>query len=320
MEGTGPHEQQRHGAHGAPTHEGKEPVNLRRAYPIAFRSIIRRSIHWLLGFLILIILLTAIDWIRPTTGTMAESVFFMLGTTLFFIGLTLLAAKLVYELLYYHVYYYGTELEHLVISRGLFFKTRASFPLARMADVYVNRTPIDLLFGLYNLRITTPSPVAEHGAIDGLGRKRAIDLQNYLLALVNTTVAPVDEQAATDTLRALKATEEPTVLDPSPERSDPKRSKPQTLPDELESDRAGATKNAEHHRRSGKSEAESDDESLVDPEEVFAELQRTKRELKKTRKELIHVETVLDHAQEALERTQEAEPGAHDSAHTGHGK
>jgi len=206
--------------------EPKEPVNLRKAFPMAFRVVFRRSIHWIVGFFILVIAITVVDHFGPGNGALAERVFFLGLLTVFLTGIFLLSAKLVYELVYYHVYYYGTELEHLVISRGIFFKTRASFPFARMADVYIDRTPLDLLFMLYNLRITTHSPVIEHGAIEGLSFRRASDLQNYLLAVVNTTVKPVDEKQVVETLQSLKATEDAGVLGKSPAVADPPRAVP----------------------------------------------------------------------------------------------
>ncbi|MFN8390833.1 MAG: PH domain-containing protein [Bdellovibrionota bacterium] len=208
----------------------REPINLRRVYPLAWRSIIRRSLHWIIAFIILLIVITAADKIRPATGSMAEQVFFMLATTLLGVGFVLLLGKLIYELISFKVCYYGIELEHFVISRGVFFKTRASFPLARLADVYVERTPIDLVFFLHNVRVTTPSPVADHGTVDGLSTKNATGLQNYLLALVNTTTPTIDERKAEDTLRTLNATEDPSILGPSPAVQDPPRMRPQDIP------------------------------------------------------------------------------------------
>ncbi len=264
-------------AHQAPP---KEPVNLRRVYPIAYRSMIRRSIHWIVAFALLVVALTLIDHLRPATGSMSEQVFYFFGTAFFVIALGLLLLKLLYEVVYYHVYYYGTELEHFIISRGIFYKTRSSFPIARIADVYLERTPLDLVFMLYNLRVTTPSPVVEHGSIEGLSFKRASELQNYLLALVNTTTPASDEEVATDALRALKATEDPSIFGASPEHSDPPRSKPEVLP--LEEQQAPPAE---------------------DPKKVLAEIDRTEQDLKRARAELAHAGAVLHKARETIEKS-----------------
>lgn len=210
----------------AQSHEAKEPVNLRKAFPITFRSIFRRSLHWIIIFFILCLFITVLDHFRPGTGELGERVFFLGCLTALLVGLIFLAAKLVYELIYYHIYYYGVELEHLIISRGVFFKTRASFPLARMADIYLERAPLDMIFFIYNLRVTTHSPIAEHGSIEGLSFRKASDLQNYLLAMVNTTTTPVDEEQVIETLHELKATEDAGILGQSPAVADPPRAAP----------------------------------------------------------------------------------------------
>ncbi len=199
---------------------------------MAYRSILRRSIFWIIAVVLLSIIFTLLDQLRPATGEMVESLYYFVTTGIYIFVLLLLACKLLYEVIYYHVYYYGTELEHFVISKGIFYKTRGSFPLARMTDVYLERNPIDLIFMLYNIRVTTPSPIIEYGAIDGLSWKRASELQNYLLALVNTTVPQSDEQLASEAVRSGKATEDPSILGPNPADSDPPRAKAQVLPDE----------------------------------------------------------------------------------------
>ena len=215
---------------GGATHTSKDPINLRKMFPLAYRSILKRSIHWIAGFALLMILISLVDRINPHDETMASQIYFLFCLTLLLLGVVLLCCKLLYEVVYHHIYYYGIELEHLVISRGIFFKTRASFPLSSMTDLYLHRDPIDLLFLLYNLNVTTPSPVAEHGSIEGLSTKKGAALQNYLLALVNTTTTPTDEDAATDTLRSLKASEDPPILGPSPAEVDPPRMKAEDFP------------------------------------------------------------------------------------------
>lgn len=290
-----------------PNENQKEPINLRRLYPIAYRSIIRRSLHWLIGLLLIVILLTGIDHLRPADNTAAGNAFFIIGATIFGLAVTLVAAKLIYELIYYHVYYYGTELEHLIISCGIFFKTRGSFPIARMADVYVDRNPIDLIFGLYNLRITTPSPIAEHGSIEGLSSKRAADLQNYLLALVNTTTTPSNEEQATEMLRDLKATEDPAILSASPAAKDPPRAKPQVIPHSSES--SGAPPSPDAARKGGSEDktaaVETHDKPELDTAEILGELKQTQTDLRQARKELAHAGDVLNKAREVIEQTKE---------------
>jgi len=202
--------------HSTESPEPNDPVNLRRIYPIAIRSVFKRSLHWILVFLMLIIAITVFDNMLPGNGTASEKVFFMLASTMLTVGSILLAGKLLYEVVYFYFYYYSIELDHVIVSRGVFFKTRASFPLARLAVVNFDRDIIDFLFLLHNIRITTTSTVVEIGSIEGLSIKNATALQNYFLALTNTTLRPVDEDQAQRTLSTLKATEDPMMSGKSP--------------------------------------------------------------------------------------------------------
>lgn len=102
--------------------------------------------------------------------------------------------KIIYEFFFHLVYTYKIELEHFTITRGIFFRSRASFPIARINDVSLKRTFIDLLFGLYTLDVLTASAVYQFGIVEGLGKKAAVDLQTYLLAMVESTLPNVPEK------------------------------------------------------------------------------------------------------------------------------
>ncbi len=294
----------------------KEPINLRRIYPIAYRSILRRSFVWIVGLIILMIIIPIVDSFTPGNGTMVDQVFFFLETTILILGIIVVCTKIIYEFIYFRLYYYGIELEHLIISRGLFFKTRTSIPLASLSDIYIDREPIDLLFSLYNLRFTTASP-AEHGPVEGLSHKNAFDFQNYLLALANTTVKPVDNEAAKEILSSSKVTKEPGLFDKCPANVDPPSSAPENLP---EQHRSTTTENTEAKKVLSPSpvpaptseniamkiekvplkEEIAPTPSLV-ANKILDELQHTQEELKKTRDELTHAEEVLEKTRDKIE-------------------
>lgn len=287
-----------------------DPLNLRKPFPIAFRSIFRRSILWVLSFIVLVLILMTLDTLRPIEESVLSKIFLLICLLLIVVGMVLIIGKLIYEILYYHVYYYGIELEHVVISRGLIFKTRASFPITHLSDVYLYQTPIDLLFAISNLRVTTTSPVSEFGAIEGLAQHRAIALQNLLLALANTTTDPINMQGATDSLKTMHATDEPSVFDASPAEKDPPRMSSEKIPD-IYKEKAEEESNAKpEQKEEGKPKEVENKEKETAPvqstpianaKELLNELQQTKHVLEETRDELIHAEELLEKTQTTLE-------------------
>lgn len=115
---------------------------------------------------------------------------------LFFAAFICTVLKLIYEFVFRAMFTYSIELEHLTVTRGIFFRSRSSFPLARINDVSLKRTPVEMLFLLYAIDVLTASPISTYGRIEGLSKKDAVDLQTYLLALVETTLPDVREKAA----------------------------------------------------------------------------------------------------------------------------
>ena len=190
-------------------------INLRRMYPLTYRSILRRSFIPFLAFALVLVFLSFLGQIRPDVNSVAGEIFTIFCWTILLAALTLLAGKLIFECIYHHVYYYGIELEHIVITCGVFFKTRATFPLAQMTDLYIERGPIDMIFFLHNLKVTTPSPTVEHGAINGLSATVATNLQRHIQALIVTAKSPIDQRAAALTLSESKTIDDPTILSPS---------------------------------------------------------------------------------------------------------
>jgi len=190
-------------------------INLRRMYPLTYRSILRRSVLWIIGFAATLVLLSFLGTIRPDPNSVAGEIFTIFCWTILLVALTLLAGKLIFECIYHHVYYYGIELEHIVITAGVLWKTRATFPLAQMTDLYIERGPLDMIFFLHNLKVTTPSPTVEHGAINGLSASVATNLQRHIQALLVTAKSPIDQRAAALTLSESKTIDDPTILSPS---------------------------------------------------------------------------------------------------------
>ena len=182
-------------------------VDLREMFPQSIRLAFEESFAYLIG---LFLITAGYIWFATSLPVLPEGPSLIGSTELvlrwfFYIAVTICGGKLLYELIYFLVYRYTIELEHLTITRGVLFRTRTSFPIAKINDVSLRRNPIEILFGVYNLTILTASPVANSGTIEGLPARSAHGLQSYLLALVETTLPDVREKVAENVLERAEA-------------------------------------------------------------------------------------------------------------------
>lgn len=100
-----------------------------------------------------------------------------------------------YHMLARKTLYYGINDGHLVISRGIILKKRGLFPLSRITDVYLERSALDLVYGLHTLRISTPTLLSERFAqIDGLDARTAMRLQCELARLLERDALGLGEE------------------------------------------------------------------------------------------------------------------------------
>lgn len=173
----------------------EKQFDLRDEFPLAYRSIIRRSFPWLVIYVsIAVFTLLGLsevpkDPLLPEVGQFVD----ILGQSLLILGALICFFKLVYEIVFHHMYYYAIEEGHLVISAGIFLKQRGAFPLNVITDVYLDRNPLDFMFGLYDLYTSNPAGAShEFGDIQGLSKAKAVALQDYLVTLTKE-VAPEAE-------------------------------------------------------------------------------------------------------------------------------
>jgi len=189
--------------------ENKEAINLRKRFPMSLRSIFRRSWNWILAYFLCVSLLI---FFSPPAGestvVVPQEIYVLLTIYVVTGGLIVLALKLFYEFIFHVVSYYGIESDHLVISRNVFLKHRASFPLAAITDVHLDRGIVDFIFALYDLRIATPHLAsARYSKIEGLSRKNAIELQDYLTSMIETLhpqirdTSPIEESKSAKVIK-----------------------------------------------------------------------------------------------------------------------
>lgn len=184
---------------------GLTEINLRRHYPNSIRLAFMRSFHWIVAFIILVVILMAVDTIVPTRSVgVTNDVFIVLGTLVFGLAIILVAGKLIYETLYFIMFSYRVENQQLLVSKGVVWRSNATFPLFRLTDVYVERNPLELLFFISTLQITTAASTADGatvGGIEGLPYSTAIALQNFITELAASVQPEVSDAKKEQVLR-----------------------------------------------------------------------------------------------------------------------
>ncbi len=168
----------------------QDPIDLRADYPLAARVVIRRSWLWLVTYAVALYF-TLFRYLDARVNPTSEGLFVELLNTVsvwvIFGGLLLCCGKLIYEVLYFITYEYGVDLGNLTVTEGVILKTRSSFPISKITDIYLDRDLIDTVFLLWDLNISTPQmKSAAFGKIFGLSRRSALELQDYLGSLLES--------------------------------------------------------------------------------------------------------------------------------------
>jgi membrane protein YdbS with pleckstrin-like domain len=111
---------------------------------------------------------------------------FLLIILLAFIELAILAAKYVYECEYYKRYLYDMNDDVLVIKKGVFGSRELTIPLEKIQDVFINRDLLDLVFGLYDVYVSTATSRSIMNAhIDGVRAENAESLALLLIKKIS---------------------------------------------------------------------------------------------------------------------------------------
>lgn len=170
-------------------------TDLRKLYPVSQRRVAKRVLPWVVGC-------TFINWavfsfVSSLSAYADESVLQVAQNSFIcLLALSILGCLIffIYEELYHSRYRYAIEAGHLVICKGLFLKERGSFPLSRITEVYLERSFLDLVFGVYQLHISTPtSHSGEFAYIVGLTRDAAMGLQETITGALDS---PIDIEMA----------------------------------------------------------------------------------------------------------------------------
>ncbi len=91
-----------------------------------------------------------------------------------------------YQYLYFKTYFYDIDEQNVIIRKGVISKKEITMPFAKITDVYLDRDIGDVILGLYDIYLSTPT--AESGLfahIDGVNKQGSIELRKLILEQVN---------------------------------------------------------------------------------------------------------------------------------------
>lgn len=171
----------------------EKKLPLRRTIPLQKRKILKQNLHGVFGALTVWGLFTALGLILINIGILRMPPAAQAGIVIRWFAVLglLLIWKLGYPILYFITYFYDIEGENLVIRKGVVATKEVTLPFSRITDVYVDQDMLDVVFGLSDLHISTPT--AESGQfahIDGLSRKGAAALRELILKNISKKSEP----------------------------------------------------------------------------------------------------------------------------------
>lgn len=182
-------------------------INLRKMFPLSHRWPIKKSFNFLALFFLTFFFVAVIDYyfVSYIQSDFDRNLLHFLFASMIVISfLTWLGKYLLYVM--EHIYFdYRVENGHFYISKGIFLKQKGSFPLNRITDIYLDRSAGDLIFGLWNIHLSTPTASSgEFAHICGLSERNATGLQRILSELVQLSDALQDQLPAKAEIKALK--------------------------------------------------------------------------------------------------------------------
>ncbi len=163
-------------------------------YPLQKRKILKKSffssIKALFSSCLIVVVVLFLLWIsadRESDKVIALTTEYklLILSLLSLLAIWILSSPL-YEYLYYCYYYYDMDDRNVIIQKGIVAKREITLPFSKITDVYVDQDTADVLLGLYDIHISTPT--AESGKfahIDGLNKKGAVEIKKLILERVH---------------------------------------------------------------------------------------------------------------------------------------
>ena len=75
---------------------------------------------------------------------------------------------------------------NIIIRIGVFAKKEITLPFEKITDVYVDQDLLDVIFGLYDVHISTPTfQSSQYAHIDGVDKEGSQKLRKMILEKIN---------------------------------------------------------------------------------------------------------------------------------------
>jgi|GEM_PF-404625 len=146
---------------------GLDKLQLLSSFPLDKRKIIKKTVGFAIGYIFINAICTLLIWIfAPFLLALAAAAWVILTLVI--------AAKYFYEKEYYARYAYAENSDCLMIRKGVLGYRQLVIPFSKIQDVFVDRDLLDLVFGLYDVYVSTATSRSITNAhIDGLDEKSA---------------------------------------------------------------------------------------------------------------------------------------------------
>lgn len=164
----------------------KSGMPLRRIIPLQPRKVIKKA-FW--GLLVVLFAWAIISfglwhfWLSTAPIEKTRAVW----TSWALVLLVLVLWRTGYHILYFFSYFYDVDDKNMHIRKGVVAKKEITLPFSRITDVYIDQDMLDVIFGLYDVHMSSPTEQSGRFAhIDGIDKRGAVQLRALLLDRINT--------------------------------------------------------------------------------------------------------------------------------------
>jgi uncharacterized membrane protein YdbT with pleckstrin-like domain len=164
-------------------------------YPLSSRKIWKKMITGIWGCIVVVlffgfIFAATLAQIYEKHGATFDLLLQRHGYTILIAVLCIFAFMLLinyfYQQAYIKRYYYNVTDKLLIIRKGVIAKQDITVPFERIQDVYVDQDLFDVLFGLYDVHISTATATSGVRAhIDGVEKKSAEEIRALILSKIH---------------------------------------------------------------------------------------------------------------------------------------
>ncbi len=150
---------------------------LRESIPLQKIKIVKKSLG---GIFASVVFMGAVYLYSTTVSIFVEKTSLLMGA--FGIGTILCVGTLLFQSIYFKRYFYDINQGNIIIRKGFIAQTEITLPFSKITDVYVDQDILDVMFGLYDVHISTPTITSGLFAhIDGINKKGSEKMKHMIL-------------------------------------------------------------------------------------------------------------------------------------------